>query len=58
MNIATRTTSRMRMPAGESYLPEGMAEPRWYEPVPRGIESKIAEKLAWLRSLDADAGLE
>jgi putative ATPase len=41
--------------AGETYLPEGMAEPRWYEPVPRGIESKIAEKLAWLRSLDADA---
>ncbi len=42
--------------AGETYLPEGMAEPRWYEPVPRGIESKIAEKLAWLRSLDEDAG--
>jgi len=42
--------------AGETYLPEGMAEPRWYEPVPRGIESKIAEKLAWLRSLDESAG--
>jgi putative ATPase len=42
--------------AGETYLPEGMAEPRWYEPVPRGIESKIAEKLAWLRSLDDAAG--
>jgi putative ATPase len=41
--------------AGESYLPEGMAEPRWYEPVPRGIESKIAEKLAWLRGLDAES---
>jgi putative ATPase len=41
--------------AGETYLPEGMAEPRWYEPVPRGIESKIAEKLAWLRGMDADA---
>ncbi|QYF93712.1 replication-associated recombination protein A [Massilia sp. PAMC28688] len=41
--------------AGETYLPDGMAEPRWYEPVPRGIESKIAEKLAWLRSLDDDA---
>ena len=41
--------------AGESYLPEGMAEPGWYQPVPRGIESKIAEKLAWLRSLDEDA---
>jgi putative ATPase len=41
--------------AGESYLPDGMAEPGWYQPVPRGIESKIAEKLAWLRSLDEDA---
>jgi len=41
--------------AGETYLPEGMAEPHWYEPVPRGIEAKIAEKLAWLRSLDDDA---
>jgi putative ATPase len=41
--------------AGETYLPDGMAEPGWYEPVPRGIEAKIAEKLAWLRSLDDDA---
>ena len=41
--------------AGETYLPEGMAEPHWYEPVPRGIESKIAEKLAWLRGLDEEA---
>lgn len=38
--------------AGETYLPEGMAEPRWYRPVPRGLESKIAEKLAFLRELD------
>ncbi len=42
--------------AGETYLPEGMEEPGWYEPVPRGIETKIAEKLAWLRGLDRDAG--
>ena len=41
--------------AGETYLPENMAEPRWYQPVPRGIEAKIAEKLAWLRGLDKDA---
>jgi len=41
--------------AGETYLPEGMPEPGWYQPVPRGIEAKIAEKLAWLRSLDDDA---
>ncbi len=41
--------------AGETYLPEGMIEPGWYEPVPRGLESKIADKLAWLRSLDEHA---
>jgi len=41
--------------AGETYLPDGMAEPGWYAPVPRGIETKIAEKLAWLRGLDKDA---
>lgn len=41
--------------AGETYLPDGMPEPGWYQPVPRGVESKIAEKLAWLRSLDDDA---
>jgi putative ATPase len=42
--------------AGETYLPEGMPEPRWYEPVPRGLEIKIADKLAQLRQLDEDAG--
>ncbi len=42
--------------AGETYLPEGMAEPGWYQPVPRGLESKIAEKMAFLRQLDEDAG--
>ncbi|WP_295536501.1 replication-associated recombination protein A [uncultured Pseudacidovorax sp.] len=41
--------------AGETYLPEGMAEPRWYQPVPRGLESKIADKLAHLRQLDEQA---
>ncbi|WP_454785803.1 replication-associated recombination protein A [Legionella sp. WA2024007413] len=38
--------------AGEHYLPEGMQEPGWYNPVPRGLEIKIAEKLAFLKSLD------
>jgi hypothetical protein len=42
--------------AGESYLPEDMDEPRWYRPVPRGLEQKIAEKLAFLRGLDAAHG--
>ena len=38
--------------AGESYLPDGMPEPGWYQPVSRGLEWKIAEKLAHLRDLD------
>ncbi|GGX78791.1 AAA family ATPase [Massilia dura] len=42
--------------AGETYLPDGIPEPRWYKPVPRGVEGKIAEKLAWLRGLDKQAG--
>ncbi|NQW80964.1 MAG: replication-associated recombination protein A [Polaromonas sp.] len=41
--------------AGESYLPDGMPEPDWYQPVPRGLETKIADKLAHLRALDAAA---
>ena len=42
--------------AGESYFPEEVGERRYYEPVPRGLEQKIAEKLAHLRELDAKAG--
>ena len=42
--------------AGATYLPEGMAEPGWYQPVPRGLELRIADKLAQLRQLDEDAG--
>lgn len=41
--------------AGETYLPEGMAPPHWYRPTGRGLEARIAEKLAELRSRDADA---
>jgi putative ATPase len=41
--------------AGETYLPEGMREPGWYQPVTRGLEGKIAEKLQYLRSLDREA---
>ena len=42
--------------AGATYLPEGMAEPGWYQPVPRGLELRIADKLAQLRQLDEEAG--
>lgn len=38
--------------AGENYLPESMQDRRWYQPVPRGLEDKIREKLDYLRSLD------
>jgi putative ATPase len=42
--------------AGETYLPDGIEEPGWYQPVPRGLEIKIAEKLALLRKWDEEAG--
>jgi putative ATPase len=41
--------------AGEDYFPDGMPETRWYEPVDRGMEIKIGEKLEQLRQLDRDA---
>jgi putative ATPase len=41
--------------AGENYLPDSLPEPDWYRPVPRGLEIKMAEKLAYLRALDQAA---
>ncbi|MDP3705656.1 MAG: replication-associated recombination protein A [Legionellaceae bacterium] len=38
--------------AGEHYFPDDMPEPAWYQPVNRGLEIKIAEKMAYLRKLD------
>jgi len=38
--------------AGEHYFPDAMADPGYYQPVPRGLEIKIREKLAHLRELD------
>jgi putative ATPase len=38
--------------AGENYLPDGMPAPGFYRPVDRGLELKIAEKMASLRSLN------
>jgi putative ATPase len=38
--------------AGENYLPDGMPEPGFYRPVDRGLEMKIAEKMASLRELN------
>ncbi|MBQ0931901.1 replication-associated recombination protein A [Ideonella sp. 4Y16] len=41
--------------AGETYLPDGLTEPGWYRPVPRGLEQRIADKLAQLRRWDDEA---
>jgi len=41
--------------AGEQYLPEELQRVRYYEPVDRGLEIRIAEKLAHLRELDEAA---
>ncbi|HKK13566.1 MAG TPA: replication-associated recombination protein A, partial [Gammaproteobacteria bacterium] len=41
--------------AGENYFPDGMTPVRYYQPVDRGLERKIAEKLARLRELDKKA---
>jgi len=38
--------------AGENYFPEPLAGRCYYRPVKRGLEKKIAEKLAHLRELD------
>ncbi|MBI3937805.1 MAG: replication-associated recombination protein A [Betaproteobacteria bacterium] len=42
--------------AGEDYFPDGMDSVTFYRPTDRGLEAKIAEKLAHLRELDAKAG--
>jgi len=39
--------------AGERYLPDGMPDQQFYEPVPRGLEIRIAERLAQLRAANA-----
>ncbi len=41
--------------AGETYFPEETGEQVYYEPVDRGLESKIREKLFRLRELNAEA---
>ena len=41
--------------AGERYLPDGMEAPGFYQPVPRGLEIRIAEKLQQLHARNAKA---
>jgi putative ATPase len=38
--------------AGENYFPEALRDRRYYEPVDRGLESRIREKFKLLRELD------
>ena len=40
--------------AGEHYFPDGL-QATFYTPTDRGLEGKIRDKLAFLRSLDAQA---
>ncbi|HET7794232.1 MAG TPA: replication-associated recombination protein A [Rhizobacter sp.] len=41
--------------AGESYWPADMEPPRFYQPVPRGLELRIGERLEELRRLNDEA---
>jgi len=41
--------------AGQTYFPEGVARPGWYQPTARGVERRLGERLTWLRSLDDGA---
>lgn len=41
--------------AGENYFPDDMPQVSWYQPVARGLEQKIADKLAHFRALDAES---
>ncbi len=38
--------------AGESYMPDGLPEPSWYQPTERGLEGRIREKIEYLQALD------
>jgi putative ATPase len=42
--------------AGESYLPQELADQQFYHPVERGLEKRIAEKLRYLHELDQGSG--
>ena len=41
--------------AGERYLPDEMADTTFYEPTERGLEQRIRERMAELRSRNANA---
>ena len=41
--------------AGETYFPEELGERAYYHPVDRGLEIRVAEKMAWFREQDRRA---
>ncbi|QIJ01020.1 AAA family ATPase [Stutzerimonas balearica] len=44
--------------AGEDYFPEALEPRRYYHPVPRGLESKIRDKLEHLAQLDSASPIQ
>lgn len=42
--------------AGQTYFPDGIKPPRWYQPTDRGLDIKLGEKLAALRQRDDSTG--
>ncbi|WP_417614726.1 replication-associated recombination protein A [Oceanisphaera sp.] len=42
--------------AGETYLPDALAQRRYYQPNERGFEQKVKAKLDYLKNLDQQAG--
>ncbi|GAA4354317.1 replication-associated recombination protein A [Kangiella marina] len=41
--------------AGQAYFPEEKSPVEYYQPVPRGLEKKISEKMEWLRQRTEEA---
>lgn len=40
--------------AGQTYFPDGLESIEFYQPVPRGLEKQIAEKLAFIKQRNSD----
>lgn len=44
--------------AGENYFPPELKDTQVYQPVPRGLEIKIGQKLEYLRQLDNNSAIK
>ena len=49
-------TSGVVPTAPDGTVPDGVAAPGWYRPTDRGLEARLGEKMAWLRSLEDSVG--